>query len=549
MTDEKIHFIPRIWRKIVEPVHEFEDPEKRWRVEMVNGIILTVTILSILFMVFFSAVNYRDIKWLEIGFFSSTFVIIVIPLILNKWGFTKIAMYSSIAIFTISISCLALLFRHPSQGIQLFMFLFIPIFIAQVMMKPLWAMLVSSGLILEQTILPILLYGSKYLMITLTMTSYLILLAFLIHLYVLYRERQEIRSRASLMDNEEKFRAIFDYSKDGIAVADPFSLRIITFNNAFRKMTGFSEKELLNMTIPQFHPPDIGKLLEVDISDMRQFKGKASKNYAMLKKDGSIFYVDMRTTRIKYGDETYMMGVFRDTTVERNLEHQKDMRRRETEFFLDLFEHDIGNIHQSALLSMQLAKMKKGEDKDLYIERSMRSMNRALLLVRNVKEMKKMHDKDVVTQDMNIVKILDQSIQDVMHLHPEKVARIIFESDISSIMVRANSFLVDVFINILDNAIKFSRDGSSIIEVKIDNRREKKVVVEIWDNGPGIPKEQREMIFQRYTERLMKEVKGTGLGLSICREIISGLKGRIWVETRPNEERGSVFKVELERPS
>jgi K+-sensing histidine kinase KdpD len=114
-------------------------------------------------------------------------------------------------------------------------------------------------------------------------------------------------------------------------------------------------------------------------------------------------------------------------------------------------------------------------------------------------------------------------------------------------MVRANSFLVDVFINILDNAIKFDRNGSSSIEVKIENGNDKKVIVEIWDNGPGIPKEQRKAIFERYTERLMKDVKGTGLGLSICREIITGLKGRIWVESRPKGEMGSIFKVELNR--
>ena len=371
---------------------------------------------------------------------------IILPLVLNRRGFTKVAMYSTLAIFIISVSCLALLFRHPTQGLHLFIFLFIPILIAQVMMKPLKAMLISTGLILEQTFIPIILYGTEYLMSTLVITSFLILSSFTVHLYILYRKRQEIRNRATLEDNEEKFRAIFDYSMDGIAVADPFTLRIITFNRAFQRMTGYPEKELYSMTIPEFHPKDIGKVLEDDISDLQQFKGKVSKDYAMKKKDGTIFYVDMRTTKVRYGEETYMMGVFRDTTALRNVEHQKEMRRRETEFFLDLFEHDIGNIHQSGLLSLQMAQLKKGDEKGLYIERAMRSMNRALLLVRNIKEMKKMHDKEVATQEMDLIKILYQSIQDVKHLHPEKTADIIFEPKRSTISINANSFLADVFI-------------------------------------------------------------------------------------------------------
>jgi PAS domain-containing protein len=240
MKDRKISLISRVWRRIVEPVHEFEDPEERWRVEMINGIILTVTLLSVLVMVFFSVVNSSNIRPFEIVFFSATFVIIILPIILNRKGYTKTAMYTTLAIFTISITCLALLFRHPSQGLHLFVFLFIPIFIAQAMMKPLKAMLITTGLIVEQTFIPIILHGTKYLMPTLVITSFLILSAFNMHLYVLYRQRQEVRNKASLLDNEEKFRSIFDHSMDGIAVADPFSLRIITFNNSFRKMTGLS---------------------------------------------------------------------------------------------------------------------------------------------------------------------------------------------------------------------------------------------------------------------------------------------------------------------
>jgi two-component system sensor histidine kinase ChvG len=100
--------------------------------------------------------------------------------------------------------------------------------------------------------------------------------------------------------------------------------------------------------------------------------------------------------------------------------------------------------------------------------------------------------------------------------------------------------------NLIDNAISFSPPGGSIV---IQVRREPRhVVFTVTDQGPGIPEENRESIFQRfYSERPSAEAFGlhSGLGLSIARQILQSLGGQIHAENRDDGVSGARFVVRL----
>jgi len=98
--------------------------------------------------------------------------------------------------------------------------------------------------------------------------------------------------------------------------------------------------------------------------------------------------------------------------------------------------------------------------------------------------------------------------------------------------------------NLIDNAVSFSpQDGTVTVSAWIEGVM---IRIAVEDEGPGIPPDNLETVFQRfYTERPAEQGfgKNSGLGLSICRQIANGLNGRIWAENRV--EGGARFVVEL----
>ena len=121
--------------------------------------------------------------------------------------------------------------------------------------------------------------------------------------------------------------------------------------------------------------------------------------------------------------------------------------------------------------------------------------------------------------------------------------------------VEVNAAAVELCLtNYLSNAIKYADPAKPERWVKVVARVEppraedaaRELVVEVRDNGLGVPSEAREQLFQRFYrahEHTASGVEGTGLGLSIVRETVEALGGRAWTE--PSAEVGSVFAFSL----
>ncbi len=104
--------------------------------------------------------------------------------------------------------------------------------------------------------------------------------------------------------------------------------------------------------------------------------------------------------------------------------------------------------------------------------------------------------------------------------------------------------------NLLGNALKFTPDGGRVeVTVKpvgTPRQDRRMVAVLVSDTGVGIPADQQEKVFRRFTQlgkQLTDKPPGTGIGLAICREIVENSGGRIWVESTPGE--GSTFAFSL----
>ncbi|MFW5733440.1 MAG: sensor histidine kinase, partial [Oceanidesulfovibrio sp.] len=103
-----------------------------------------------------------------------------------------------------------------------------------------------------------------------------------------------------------------------------------------------------------------------------------------------------------------------------------------------------------------------------------------------------------------------------------------------------------VLVNLLDNAMKFTHQGSVILSAS--EQEAGWLEIRIEDTGVGIEQEELESIFDKFYQTktqdgLSDKPLGTGLGLTICRRIVDRYDGRIWVESTPGK--GSTFIVRL----
>jgi two-component system phosphate regulon sensor histidine kinase PhoR len=133
-----------------------------------------------------------------------------------------------------------------------------------------------------------------------------------------------------------------------------------------------------------------------------------------------------------------------------------------------------------------------------------------------------------------------QSAADRMRAQAER-ARLSLRVEITTSLpeVRADAVrLEQVLVNLIHNAIKFTRPGGDVILSAYAERDF--VCFAIQDTGVGIPEDNLERIFERfYKADRARSGGGTGLGLSIARHIVEAHSGRIWVESV--EGRGSKF--------
>jgi signal transduction histidine kinase len=105
--------------------------------------------------------------------------------------------------------------------------------------------------------------------------------------------------------------------------------------------------------------------------------------------------------------------------------------------------------------------------------------------------------------------------------------------------------------NLLSNAIKFSPTGGAITvqvaypEMEAATHSAVQVQIQVIDEGPGIPAEHRETIFDKFqiVASKRRDVAQVGLGLAFCKMVVEAHDGRIFVT--PNQPRGSIFTVEL----
>jgi signal transduction histidine kinase len=145
---------------------------------------------------------------------------------------------------------------------------------------------------------------------------------------------------------------------------------------------------------------------------------------------------------------------------------------------------------------------------------------------------------------LNLGELAQEVASSLAILAEERNQRLTVEADPRASVVADRLVLREAIANLIDNAIKYSPPGTPI-DVRVDARGHEAVLT-VSDNGPGIAREHRERVFDRFfraDEARSRESGGTGLGLAIARWAVEVNGGRISVDSRSNC--GAVFSIVL----
>jgi signal transduction histidine kinase len=229
-----------------------------------------------------------------------------------------------------------------------------------------------------------------------------------------------------------------------------------------------------------------------------------------------------------------------------NMTETITMQAREKQEFMAMISHDIRSPLTSVFGSMALLiEPRMGfnlpSEALNIVHRSQNNIDRLMRLINDLLDIEKFESgkMKMVYEITPMAYVIEQSVQALKTLADQK------EIKLSATETNAEVFadgdrLVQVLVNLLSNALKYSPDNSTI---KIAATEESSwLIVSVIDQGPGIPADYKDKMFQRFQQVDVAERRkygGTGLGLAVCKEIVAAHNGTIGIDSE--EGHGSTF--------
>jgi signal transduction histidine kinase len=231
------------------------------------------------------------------------------------------------------------------------------------------------------------------------------------------------------------------------------------------------------------------------------------------------------------------------------LEARVEMRTRqlvqsneEVHLYLDIMTHDINNTLTVALASADMLNEMLPPDHPtehkVKVNRITTAIQKSVGIIARVSMISRVHDSDIPLGEIS----LDHEVLDAIGHYPDAS----IEYAETSLLVCADQFLSEVFVNLLGNSLKF---GGPDVRVRVAVEvGEEEVTISVEDNGPGISDLTKPKVFGRFA-RGEGQGSGSGLGLFIAASLVARYGGRIWADDRVagSPEEGAAIRFTLLR--
>jgi len=357
------------------------------------------------------------------------------------------------------------------------------------------------------------------------------------------------RSRAehALRESEAQIRNVVDNVVDGIITIDDGG-EILTANPAAARIFGYAREEMLGRNISMLMPPPHKETHDGYLRHYRETGEQKiighGREVEGLRRDGTVFPMDLAVNEIVRGDNRMFTGIIRDITERKQVERLKQE-------FVSSVSHELRTPLTSIRGALGLvgggAIGKLGKENQALIDIALNNTQRLINLVNDILDLEKIGAGRMEFQFVrtDLAALIESTLAANKGYADEHGVRFRMTDTQPLPPVRLDEDRIrQVMANLLSNAAKFSPKGETVEVSVLPHGAWARVTVS--DHGPGIPDAFRGRIFDRFSQADSSDTKkagGTGLGLSISKAIIDRHGGDIGFDTAAGK--GASFHFDL----
>jgi PAS domain S-box-containing protein len=369
------------------------------------------------------------------------------------------------------------------------------------------------------------------------------------------RQRLEI-GQFDLQDREARIQVLIDTVVDGVILMDSKGV-VLAFNPACTALFGYAATEVLGknvkMLMPSPYQEEHDGYLEHYLDTGEQRIIGIGREVTGRRKDGSVFPMELSVGEVKQDNDSMFVGIIRDISDRkateqslRDAKHRAEQANKAKSMFLANMSHELRTPMNAVLGYSELV----ASDPE-FPPRHRRSMegiqNAAQHLMSLIEEILNLEQIEagaltIKPQDFDISGMV-RELTDVFSMRcVQKGLDWKIELDVQDDHVRGDhGKLLQVLINLLGNAVKFTEVGAVTLSVKQEKDRYR---FDVQDTGPGISEEERSLLFVPFQQGVSgQKAGGTGLGLALCQRILNLMDSKMHVSSTPGE--GSLFSFAL----
>ncbi|MCA9804172.1 MAG: PAS domain S-box protein [Cyanobacteria bacterium HKST-UBA02] len=341
-----------------------------------------------------------------------------------------------------------------------------------------------------------------------------------------------------LKEAHRKERALIDNARDMICSIDERT-RFVAVNPASQELLDYSPEDLLRLPFVDIVAAEqVAPALEY-LDRVKEAEQTDAFETRLKRKDGSI--IDVLLSAHFSRDEASIFCVIHDIT------ERKEAERLRQEV-VAMITHDLRTpLSTVANIFDFLGRGdfgKLSEKGDKYVDSGVRNVNRMMTLVNDLLDIEKLKtgSVDLEVRAVNLSDCLRNCAELYLALGAEEGIDVTVDSEDEDLKILADEDKLSRLLNnMVANAVKFSPRGGT---VKIElSRQGDDAVVSVIDQGPGIPEDVIERVFERFfqVQKSSRKGLGSGLGLAIVKAIADAHGFKVWAESA--EGSGSSFKL------